>query len=594
MPGLIAVTTASSSCTPEDSVYSPEIRNPPICCEPAPTSKAHASKGVAEKAVTILRNPKKSDQGFASQTAVSSDVSNSFEAQCYVSEPQPSEELEAGNPGLDKFLLSCLENPKDKITLLKLEKEIIAFLKNDKLTRLKFPPMSSYQRLIVHRVANHFGLEHTVLDVPKPQKSSTFLPTAPIVPTSPIQPYVLPPAALAASVNRLPYASGVPMSPPPSIPLTTAAAKDQPKRSVVLWKSAKSKVPPVTFRDMAQHKSEEQEKSTPPVTLKIMRRPSDAKQNEPESPNDALSGPVPLPRRTPSPRPAEKTLEEREEEYAKARARIFASSATQGSVPSSQNDSTPRARRTPSPGKSWNSKPSHALRHSRSSPVLYSNRMQTIDSYGISSMVDPMSPLPLGDFSLYGDTWNPVPDAFVSPPSYSYLETPPLPSQSYFYDHSSAGNVKPYFTGTHYRHHPDQRASFQVDNAAIPSLKEPCPVNAQVSKTSKLGSRSPVVPSVTQADCYNMGGPLLDKAPINSWQHSIPGSEQSIPPHFPTAPVLPVGNPYFSQAPISPGARDASSAGIWTSAYDYPPGYERRFIAPRPRKLFDPNAPTSA
>uniref|UniRef100_A0A8C3MB73 R3H domain containing 1 n=1 Tax=Geospiza parvula TaxID=87175 RepID=A0A8C3MB73_GEOPR len=46
--------------------------------------------------------------------------------------------------------------------LLKLEQEILDFIGNNEVPRKKFPPMTSYHRMLLHRVAAYFGLEHNV------------------------------------------------------------------------------------------------------------------------------------------------------------------------------------------------------------------------------------------------------------------------------------------------------------------------------------------------------------------------------------------------------------------------------------------------
>ncbi|CAG8573128.1 1769_t:CDS:2, partial [Scutellospora calospora] len=66
------------------------------------------------------------------------------------------------NTGLDGFLLAALKNPKDRLFLLKLDREMERFINDKNHTRLEFPPMNSYQRLIVHRVAQYFKLSHVV------------------------------------------------------------------------------------------------------------------------------------------------------------------------------------------------------------------------------------------------------------------------------------------------------------------------------------------------------------------------------------------------------------------------------------------------
>ncbi|XP_050771957.1 R3H domain-containing protein 1 isoform X13 [Gopherus flavomarginatus] len=63
---------------------------------------------------------------------------------------------------LHEFLVNTLKNnPRDRMMLLKLEQEILDFIGNE-IPRKKFPPMTSYHRMLLHRVAAYFGLEHNV------------------------------------------------------------------------------------------------------------------------------------------------------------------------------------------------------------------------------------------------------------------------------------------------------------------------------------------------------------------------------------------------------------------------------------------------
>ncbi|CAJ0846232.1 13578_t:CDS:2 [Entrophospora sp. SA101] len=66
------------------------------------------------------------------------------------------------NTGLDGFLLAALKSPKDRLFLLKLDQEMERFIIDENRSRLEFPPMNSYQRLIIHRVAQYFKLSHVV------------------------------------------------------------------------------------------------------------------------------------------------------------------------------------------------------------------------------------------------------------------------------------------------------------------------------------------------------------------------------------------------------------------------------------------------
>ncbi|XP_038144865.1 cAMP-regulated phosphoprotein 21 isoform X1 [Cyprinodon tularosa] len=63
---------------------------------------------------------------------------------------------------LDQFIKDTLNsNPRDRLTLLKLEQDMTDFIYSHSPFK-KFPQMSSYHRMLVHRVAAYFGMEHNV------------------------------------------------------------------------------------------------------------------------------------------------------------------------------------------------------------------------------------------------------------------------------------------------------------------------------------------------------------------------------------------------------------------------------------------------
>ncbi|XP_053469213.1 cAMP-regulated phosphoprotein 21 isoform X3 [Ictalurus furcatus] len=63
---------------------------------------------------------------------------------------------------LEEFLITTLKSsPRDRLMLLKLEQDMTDFM-TDNYSYKKFPQMSSYHRMLVHRVAAYFGLEHNV------------------------------------------------------------------------------------------------------------------------------------------------------------------------------------------------------------------------------------------------------------------------------------------------------------------------------------------------------------------------------------------------------------------------------------------------
>ncbi|KAM6169770.1 cAMP-regulated phosphoprotein 21 isoform 19-T19 [Rhynchocyon petersi] len=64
---------------------------------------------------------------------------------------------------LHEFLINTLKNnSRDRLMLLKMEQEMIDFIADNNNHYKKFPQMSSYQRMLVHRVAAYFGLDHNV------------------------------------------------------------------------------------------------------------------------------------------------------------------------------------------------------------------------------------------------------------------------------------------------------------------------------------------------------------------------------------------------------------------------------------------------
>ncbi|XP_057293969.1 cAMP-regulated phosphoprotein 21-like isoform X3 [Hydractinia symbiolongicarpus] len=64
---------------------------------------------------------------------------------------------------LHEFMVKTLrENPRDRLMLLKLERDFTDFINDIQKGSYKYPPMTSYQRMLIHRVAAYFGLDHNV------------------------------------------------------------------------------------------------------------------------------------------------------------------------------------------------------------------------------------------------------------------------------------------------------------------------------------------------------------------------------------------------------------------------------------------------
>uniref|UniRef100_A0A3P9J907 R3H domain containing 1 n=1 Tax=Oryzias latipes TaxID=8090 RepID=A0A3P9J907_ORYLA len=78
--------------------------------------------------------------------------------------PSESSEEYTDSTGIDlqQFIVDSLNsNPRDRLMLLKLEQDMRDFIGSDSPFK-KFAPMSPYHRMLVHRVAAYFGMEHNV------------------------------------------------------------------------------------------------------------------------------------------------------------------------------------------------------------------------------------------------------------------------------------------------------------------------------------------------------------------------------------------------------------------------------------------------
>ncbi|XP_051986616.1 R3H domain-containing protein 2 isoform X2 [Xyrauchen texanus] len=67
--------------------------------------------------------------------------------------------------GIDvhEFLVNTLKNnPRDRMMLLKLEQDMLEFINDENNPYKKFPQMTSYHRMLLHRVAAYFGMDHNV------------------------------------------------------------------------------------------------------------------------------------------------------------------------------------------------------------------------------------------------------------------------------------------------------------------------------------------------------------------------------------------------------------------------------------------------
>ncbi|CAH1241600.1 R3HDM1 [Branchiostoma lanceolatum] len=167
---------------------------------------------------------------------------------------------------LHQFIVDTLKNnPRDRMMLLKLEKDCIELINEEKTHQKTFPPMTSYHRMLVHRVAAYFGMDHNV---------------------------------------------------------------DSTGKAVIINKTCNTRIPEQKFSEHIKDNSRGEE----PQRRQILQRDRESSSEKEEVSKDR----IPTLREDKK----SKSIEEREEEYEKARARIF----NQDSTSSVDTDSGFRSR----------------------------------------------------------------------------------------------------------------------------------------------------------------------------------------------------------------------------------------------------------
>lgn len=64
---------------------------------------------------------------------------------------------------VESFLITTLrQNVRDRPTIYSFEKDMREFCLNPTLIGIRFPKMTSYHRMLVHRMATYYGLDHNV------------------------------------------------------------------------------------------------------------------------------------------------------------------------------------------------------------------------------------------------------------------------------------------------------------------------------------------------------------------------------------------------------------------------------------------------
>ncbi|XP_042305435.1 R3H domain-containing protein 1 isoform X7 [Sceloporus undulatus] len=138
------------------------VRSLAVCEESPPPPTAEISQDIQEKIqIHLSQSFEKEDKPLKDETE--KEKSTDKLPRKMLSRDSSQEYTDSTGIDLHEFLVNTLKNnPRDRMMLLKLEQEILDFIGNNEIPRKKFPPMTSYHRMLLHRVAAYFGLEHNV------------------------------------------------------------------------------------------------------------------------------------------------------------------------------------------------------------------------------------------------------------------------------------------------------------------------------------------------------------------------------------------------------------------------------------------------
>ncbi|XP_073503374.1 R3H domain-containing protein 1 isoform X4 [Phyllobates terribilis] len=145
------------------------VRSLAVCEESPPPSTADTPLDFQEpipdfqEPISIQLAPSPGQEDKPSKDEAEKEKGNEKSARKMLSRDSSQEYTDSTGIDLHEFLVNTLKsNPRDRMMLLKLEQDILDFISTNEIQRKKFPPMTSYHRMLLHRVAAYFGLDHNV------------------------------------------------------------------------------------------------------------------------------------------------------------------------------------------------------------------------------------------------------------------------------------------------------------------------------------------------------------------------------------------------------------------------------------------------
>ncbi|XP_029461247.1 R3H domain-containing protein 1 isoform X6 [Rhinatrema bivittatum] len=138
------------------------VRSLAVCEESPPPTTAEISQDIQETMqIHLVQSFEKEEKPSKDETEKEK-ITDKLPRKM-LSRDSSQEYTDSTGIDLHEFLVNTLKNnPRDRMMLLKLEQEILDFIGTNEIQRKKFPPMTSYHRMLLHRVAAYFGLDHNV------------------------------------------------------------------------------------------------------------------------------------------------------------------------------------------------------------------------------------------------------------------------------------------------------------------------------------------------------------------------------------------------------------------------------------------------
>ncbi|CAH1975871.1 unnamed protein product [Acanthoscelides obtectus] len=115
--------------------------------------------GGGNNMLTVQRARGKLRQQSSSQGSFES----SYNSPCLSRDSSSEQYTDTTGIDLEQFIPETLnKNSRDRALMLRIEQELVNLAKDKFKTHYKFPPMCSYQRMLIHRCAAYFGMDHNI------------------------------------------------------------------------------------------------------------------------------------------------------------------------------------------------------------------------------------------------------------------------------------------------------------------------------------------------------------------------------------------------------------------------------------------------